>query len=219
MKNWWYYHKWYAIGGIILLLISFNLLSNYFGWFRQKPDFQIAYIGESALPDDTVSAIEKAFSSLADDYNHDGHIVIQVNQYVTGDLNDNSADTAEYRQASELRLLSDINDCESYFFLLEDPETFQNQYQLLADSDGSCPASSDYSASGKVLVWDTITPFNSMDLGTYESTLLGQKITGSNQEFLSSFYLGRRCFYTSAETENTDGCDALWKKLSKTNNN
>lgn len=218
MKNWWYYHKWYVISGIIVLLISFNLLSNYFGWFKEKPDVQIAYIGEAALPDDTVSAIEKAFSSLADDYNHDGHIVIQVNQYVTGDLNDHSADTAEYRQASELKLLADINDCESYFFLLEDPETFQNQYQLLADSDGNCPSSSDSSVSGKVLVWDTIHSFNSMDLGTYESTLLGQKTTGSNQELLSSLYLGRRCFYTLRETENADNCAVLWKKLSKISN-
>lgn len=215
MKNWWYYYKWYVIGGIIVLLISFNLLNNYFEWFKEKPDIQIAYIGEAALPDDTVSAIEKAFSSLANDYNHDGHIVIQVNQYVTGDLNDNSTDTAEYRQASELRLLADINDCESYFFLLENPETFQNQYQLLADSDGNCPASSDYSISDKVLAWDTIHSFNSMNLGNYESTLIGQKTTGSNQELLSSLYLGRRCFYTSSKTENVDNCAALWKKLSK----
>ena len=213
MKNWWYYHKWYVLCGVILCLISLHLISNAFGWFKKEPDIQIAYIGETPLPEDTISAIEKAFSSLAGDYNHDGEVLIQVNQYASGSLTDNSAEAAEYRQAAELRLIADINDCESYFFLLENPEDFQKQYQILAMADGSCPKATDFSISNKVFSWGTSKALSEADLGNYQMTLLGQETTGNNQEFLSSLYLGRRCFYDSRKTENPEKCATLWNKL------
>lgn len=213
MKNWWYYHKWYVICGILLCLISLRLISNAFGWFKNVPDLQIAYIGEASLPEDTVSAIEKAFSSLAGDYNHDGKVLVQVNQYVSGSLTDNSAEAAEYRQAAELRLIADINDCESYFFLLENPEEFQKQYQILAMADGTCPEAADFSVSDKVFLWNTSKTLSEMNLGNYQTTLLGQETTGSNQELASPLYLGRRCFYDSRKTENPEECAALWNNL------
>ncbi|MDD6441052.1 MAG: hypothetical protein PUG71_02920 [bacterium] len=213
MKNWWYYYKWYVICGILLGLVSIQLIGNAFGWFKKEPDIQIAYIGETPLPEDTISAIEKTFSSLAEDYNHDGEVRIQVNQYASGSLTDNSAETAEYRQAAELRLIADINDCESYFFLLEDPEAFQKQYQILASADGTCPEATDFSASNKVFIWNTSKVLSEAYLGNYQTTLFGQETTGSNQELVSSLYLGRRCFYESQKTENAEECASLWNKL------
>lgn len=213
MKNWWYYHKWYVICGMVLFLISLRLIGNAFGWFTKAPDLQIAYVGEASLPEDTVSAIEKAFSSLAEDYNNDGEIRIQVNQYVSGSLTDMSAEAAEYRQAAQIRLNGDINDCESYFFLLDDPEAFQKQYQILAMADGSCPAAADFSVSDKIFAWNTSKVLSAIDLGTYHTTLLGQETTGSNQEILSSLYLGRRCFYDSRETRYAEECAVLWNRL------
>ena len=213
MKNWWYYHKWYVISGIILFFISFNLLSNAFGWFKKTPDFQIAYIGEFPLPDDTVKALEKAFSSLADDYNHDGQIIVHVNQYTTGSLNDNNADNLEYRQASELQLIADIDHCESYFFLMETPEIIQDTYQILALPDGNCPAPSDFSVTDKTIVWSDIDVFQNLNLGSYKTTLLGNETSGENSELLAPLYLGRRCFYTSPKPENADDCAILWNKL------
>ena len=123
MKNWWYYHKWYVIIGVILFLIICNLIGNALGLFRKSPDLQVAYIGKASLPADTAAAIQEAFTSLAADYNHDGEIIVQVNQYVNG--NDNpDADTAYYQYASEITLIGDISDCESYFFLWKIPQIF-----------------------------------------------------------------------------------------------
>lgn len=124
-----------------------------------------------------------------------------------------SAEAAEYRQASQIRLNGDINDCESYFFLLDDPEAFQKQYQILAMADGSCPDDTDVSASDKIFAWNTSKALSSIDLGTYHTTLLGQETTGSNQEILSSLYLGRRCFYDSRETRYAAECAVLWNRL------
>ena len=215
MKNWWYYHKWYVICGILLCSISFRLIGNAFGWFQKKPDVQIAYAGEALLPEDTAAAIKKAFASLADDYNQDGQVLVQLNQYISGNSGDTSAEAAEYHQAAELALTADINDCESYFFLLEDPETFQKQYQILAMPDGTCPDPSDISVGSKTARLETIEPLAELDLGNYTTTLLGEKNTGSNWELLSSLYLGRRCFYDERKTDNEEGCAALWDILTQ----
>lgn len=210
MKNWWYYHKWYVISGVVLFLIIFQLLSNAFGWFEKSPDFQIAYIGEATLSEDTVSAIEKAFASYAGDYNQDGTILVQVNQYVSGSLEDTSAEAAQYRQAAELSLIADINDCESYFFLLDNPEDFQKRQQILAMPDGSCPDNSDISVDDKAILWNSLPSLAEMNLGNYTTTLMGQETTGSNQSILSELYLGRRCFYDERKTDNASQCADLW---------
>lgn len=213
MKNWWYYHRWYVICGVLLLFILVDLTGNAFGWFKKSPDIQIAYVGETPLPEDTVTALENAFSSLVEDYNHDGKILVQVNQFAKGNPDASDADTAQYRQASEVALISDINDCESYFFLLENPEDFQKEYQVLAMPDGSCPAVLDFSTDNKVISWQDCRLLSEMELGSYTTTLLGQETTGSNQEILSSLYLGRRCFYGEKHSGHTDECNRLWDIL------
>ena len=114
VKNWWYYYKWYVICGIILLGIAFDLIGNALGLWTKKPDIQIAYVGRTELPQDTVSALEQAFTAIAEDYNQDGKILVKVNQYIDG-LQNSDVETAYYEYASEITLIGDISDCESYF--------------------------------------------------------------------------------------------------------
>ncbi|MDE5932000.1 MAG: hypothetical protein K2H40_05885 [Lachnospiraceae bacterium] len=52
-----------------------------------------------------------------------------------------------------------------------------------------------------------------MELGSYTTIVLGETLTGSNQELLSALYLGRRCFYTDDRTDNVEKCSALWESL------
>lgn len=213
MKNWWHYHKWYVFCGILLILIFIYLLGNALGWFKKSPDLQIAYVGETPLPEDTVTALKEAFSALAGDYNHDGEILVTVNQFVRSNFENTDVETAYYRQASEIALIGDINDCESYFFLLENPTDFQKQFQVLAMPDGSCPSAFDYSTDHKVFQWKSCSILSEMDLGNYTTTLLGQTTSGSNQEILSQLYLGRRCFYSETRSDNADECSHLWDML------
>lgn len=210
MKNWWYYYKWYVICGIFLLCIFVDLMGNAFGWFRKAPDLQIAYIGETRLPEETAAALKEAFSVFTGDYNHDGEILVQVNQFVSGNPNDTDADTVSYRQASMITLMGDINNCESYFFLMEKPDDVQKEFQVLAMPDGSCPSDTDFSAEGKVFQWKSCRLLSEIDLGTYTATLPGQKTSGSNQEFLADLYLGRRCFYGERRSDHADECSQLW---------
>lgn len=211
-KNWWYYYKWYVTIGIILLGILCNVAGNALGLFRKTPDFQIAYIGKSELPPDTISALEQAFASIASDFNKDGEVIVQINQYIDG-IQNTDAETAYYEYASEISLIGDISDCESYFFLMEDPSQFQRQFQILAETDGKCPADNDYSAEGKVIAWTDCQLLSRMNLGTYSTTILGETVTGNNQELLSGLSIGRRCFYTDALTDYADECGKLWERL------
>ena len=212
MKNWWYYHKWYVIIGVILLGIAVDLIGNALGLFTKSPDLQIAYVGRAPLPQDTVSALQQSFTSLAGDFNRDGEVIVQINQYV-GDSKTTDVEAAYYQYASEITLIGDISDCESYLFLLEDPQNFQREYQLLALPDGSCPDETDYSVEDKVIVWAQCPLLTEMELGSYTETTMGQTTTGSNQELLAGLSLGRRCFYTDAVTDHLQECIDLWDML------
>ena len=213
-KNWWYYYKWYVVCGIIILFIACDIISSRLGLFDKTPDFQIAYIGETELPQDTISALEEAFASIAGDFNGDGEVIVQVNQYTNSSENTVS-DTAYYAYASEITLIGDIEACDSYFFLMEDPERVQKEYQILAAFDGSCPDDADYAIEDKVISWTDCAAFTDMELGSYSVDVLGQTITGDNQELLAKLFIGRRCFYGDTVTENAESCSDLWILLTK----
>lgn len=213
MKNWWYYHKWYVIGGGLILCIGIYLIANGLGLFKKTPDIQIAYVGKGPLPEDTVTSLENAFASLVEDYNNDGEILVKIHQYTSKNPNDTDGENELYRQGSEISLIGDINDCDSYFFLMDNPEDLQKDFQILAMSDGSCPDDLDFDVDDKVFQWDTCATLRDMDLGTYKTVLLGQETTGTNQELLSTLYLGRRCFYNEKQCKYTDQCNKLWNTL------
>lgn len=221
MKNWWYYHKWYVICGALLGGIAVHLIGNALGLWKKKPDFQIAYVGETALPSDTVQALEAAFSLAGErwgldlDFNHDGEVLVQINQYLHSQ--GTNVDAAYYRMASEITLIGDVSDCESYFFLTDDPEQLQMDFHILAEPDGSCPGDFDYSTEGKVLSWKDCPALAGMDLGSYRMSALGEEITGDSQELLSGLFIGRRCFYTDTRTDYFEECNALWDVITKKN--
>lgn len=212
-KNWWYYYKWYVVCGIVLFGIACNLIGSKLGLWSKAPDFQIAYVGKMELPQDTVSALEAAFSSIASDFNGDGEVVVQVNQYIDGVPNAD-VETAYYEYISETALIGDISACESYFFLMDDPARFQLEFQLLALPDGSCPEDRDYSVEDKTIAWTDCSILSQMELGGYSTIIMGLEQSGDNQELLSPLYIGRRCFYTDAVTKNVDKCSELWDLLS-----
>lgn len=215
MKNWWYYYKWYVICGTGLTILILYLVFHALGFFTKTPDFQIAYIGETELPQDTVRALEHAFASLSRDFNGDNEVNVKVRQYVS---DKQSPDAIYYGYASEISLIGDIADCESYFFIMDHPQAFQKSFHVLAAPDGSCPDELDFSTEGKAIAWKDCPVLTNLDLGTYSVTILGQETTGENQALLSSLYIGRRCFYTDDTTANLSQCNDLWNQLTRKEN-
>ena len=89
--NWWYYHKWYVLLGAGLLAASIYLVARALGFGQVTPDYQVAYVGSTALPEDTVTALETALADLGSDCDGDGQVVVRVNQYVMGDTSGEGA--------------------------------------------------------------------------------------------------------------------------------
>ncbi|MCD7753058.1 MAG: hypothetical protein LUH41_00695 [Clostridiales bacterium] len=192
LKNWWSYHKWLVLGGIVLLAIVIELVANALGIGQIRPDYQVAYVGSATLEDETAQEIVQWLEAMGEDLNGDGQVVVQLNQYPFPDASDGDETLAAIRSASEISLVADISECDSYFFLLDDPDDFQLRYQVLALADGSCPEDTDVSGTDKVIAW-----------------------TGPDAGL--ELYLGRRCFYAENENQvdNEEGCASLWDRLTE----
>lgn len=208
-KNWWHYHKWYIIIGAVLILALGNILWSALGIGQVTPDYQIAYVGTTALPDDTVSALETAVAGLGEDLNGDGNTVVKLVQYVS------SGEDVSYAAAAEVTIMADLIECESYFFLLDDPKTFQQKYHALCYLDGSLPPDEEDSVEKMCLLWEQCPMLANMELGEYSYSLLGGTATGSNQELLSQYYIARRGFWQEETVPYPEECAALWTRLTE----
>lgn len=208
-KNWWHYHKWHVALSVVLVGAAASLTAHALGVGRTEADYQVAYVGQSPLPGDTSAAIERAFASLGEDLNGDGQITVQLNQYPAAGADPGMA------VSGETALLGDLLECESYFFLLEDPAWFQASYHSLCRLDGSLPEDGDHSAEGTCLPWAECPRLAGMELGGYSYQALGKTVCGSSDELASGLYLARRGFWTEKTAPYPEGCEALWNELTK----
>ena len=213
-RNWWHYHKWHVVIAAVLMVALGDILWNVLGVGKVRPDYQIAYVGAAALPNDAVSALESALARLGRDADGDGRVVVKLNQYAIGGSADDS-DAALYAYAASTTLMADLEGKESYFFLLEDPEAFQRNYQVLRRLDGSLPGDLDRDYESCCLAWTDCPVLTALDLGGYSEILLGEEVSGDSQALLSGLYLARRGFWTEQTVNYPDACDALWAELTK----
>lgn len=210
--NWWYYHKWYVLLGVGLLALGTYLGTRVLGIGQVRPDYQVAYVGLDALPEETAAALESALANLGTDCNGDGQVVVQLNQYVMGD---SSGEGAVYAYAGSTKLMADLDACESYFFLLEDPEAFQANYQVLRRLDGSLPEETDQDYESCCLSWSGCPVLRELPLGEYTEKILDQEIHGDNQERLATLSVARRGFWTERSCSYSQQCDVLWNAITR----
>jgi len=209
-KNWWHYHKWALIGGGILLLILLDIGLHAARQLLYEPDYRVAYVGANALPEDTAHAIENGFAGLGEDLNGDGRVSVELAQYVTTGGRD-----AEVAAATEVLVMGDVLECDSYFFLLDDPGEFQRKYHCLSMTDGSLPQDGDLSAQGTCYPWSSCPVLAGMELGAFSYESLGETVSGQSQEVMATLYIARRGFWTEDTCAYPEGCGALWDKLTK----
>ncbi|HIY20309.1 MAG TPA: hypothetical protein H9841_00215 [Candidatus Flavonifractor merdigallinarum] len=210
--NWWYYHKWQVLLGTGVFAVVLYLVARGLGFGQVTPDYQVAYVGSAALPEDTVAALESALADLGTDCNGDGRVVVRLNQYVMGD---NSGEGAVYAYASSTKLMADLDACDSYFFLLEDPAAFQENYQILRRLDGSLPEETDGDYESCCLSWSACPALRELPLGGYTKNILNQEITGDSQELLAPLFVARRGFWTEHLSHFPEECDALWDAITR----
>lgn len=197
LENWLRYHWLHLVIGAVLLWIVGSMLWNVLGFGQVQPDYRIAYVGQTALTDEEVTAIETAFAALGTDVNGDGRITASLTQY--GVYRGGDTETAlYYNYASDTLLIADIESQDSYFFLTDDPKGLQRAYQILANPDGSLPEETDYSIDDKVI---PLADCPALFVLTEYETLRGLS-------------LARRGFYGNAAADQAAN-DALWNALMK----
>jgi hypothetical protein len=141
--NFWYYHKWHMIAGVIALCVVLFFVHDMTS--RVNPDYQIALITKQTYPTDMVDALENQIAKYGKDLNGDGKVVVQVNTYTeAGDTSSSGmAVDPNVQMAGYVKLTSDISEGSSMIFITDDAafRIEQKKMQIFSYLDGSTPAS------------------------------------------------------------------------------
>lgn len=196
-RNWWYYHKWHIIIGVVIVFCLADIVANALGIGQVKPDVSIAYVGGASLSEQTVSALTDGIAAFCPDMNGDGKITVEVQEYVIPPVG--SSDGVLLAEAATVRLIGDISDCKSYFFLMEDPGRVQQMTTSLRNLDGSLPDDDDVTSDGKYL------PVS-------QCPVLAEMV---QDEAFQNLAFARRGFWTEKTSPNAAQCDELWDVLTQ----
>lgn len=135
--DFWYYHKWHMLIVAAVLLAASFLLSDLFS--RVSPDYEIGLVTETAVPEETVRALEQAFAQYGRDRNSDGKTVVRVNAYPLAP--GETGQDPQVRAASVVRLSADLSEGTSMIFLTDDASFRARLAQgaVFAYTDGTTP--------------------------------------------------------------------------------
>ena len=216
-KNWWHYHKWHVLIGVVVLLLAANLGMDVLTDYTTAPDYSVAYVGSSYLPEDTADQLAEALAQMGEDLNGRGGVHVTVHQYIiypaesmdlaAGSMNQTMLYTAQ------VQLAADLENGSSFFFLMEDPEQFQADYQVLAYPDGTLPGDTETGAQPLFYPWTDCPVLTELPLGGFAVEDFETTYTGDSQDVLSGLYIGRRGFEEGRIPDGYEGCETLWNQL------
>lgn len=210
-KNWWDYHKWSVLIGLAAaVLIGYSIWDIVFN-APPEPDYQMAYVGETSLPDDTVNALESALAEKGRDLNGDGQVLVEIGQYVIS----TQTDTPEALIGTQARMIGDFSSCEFICFLMDDPAPFQEKYGMLAYPDGTVPEEEAAPSEGLWLAWKDCPVLSELDLGSTNLGVMDQEIIVENQQLLSQLYIGRSAAMDRGNSENLYDYAAFWEAVTE----
>ncbi len=202
-RNWWDYHKWHVVIGIVCTVLVLDFVWTVLGG-RSEADYTIAYVGTTELPKDTVSGLETAFATLGADLDGNGKVQVQIQQYILpdGEPDDPTLleQAAEQEYATAMQINANLQTAESVIFLLENPEGFQ------ADHDGVLESWHR---------WSDCRVLTELELGTFVLTGLMTPVEGSNQEAVQDLYIARRTFFNDETSPRIDGAGELYDLLTE----
>lgn len=194
--NWWQYHKWWLLVGALLILALIDIGGSVLGIGKVAPDYQLAYAGSGPLDEGALAALEQALAVLGEDCNGDGRVTVRLNAYPDMSASQDS-DAARYTQAAKIKLMADLESCESCLFILNDPETFHTNYQVLARADGEL---AEFGDEALFYRWEDCPALASLDVP---------------QEAFAGLYIARRGFWQDRVCQYKPQCDALWDALTE----
>ena len=192
--NWWHYHKGWILAGLLLAAALLDIGISALGIGKTQPDYQLAYVASAPLNDKTLAALEGAFSVLCTDQNGDRKTVFTIHSYVDmADSPDN--DQPGYAYAANVKLMADLEACESYFFICDDAEKLHLNYDILARADGAIAGPND--------------PVDAYPL----EKLAMPGLADIRSEETAGLFLARRGFWGDRVCKSKEACDDLWSRL------
>lgn len=213
-QNWWEYHKWHVVIAAVCLLLAVNLLFNVVQGIRNKPDYTIAYVGCTELPQDIAQALETAIATRGEDLNGNGEVLVELVQYRIFDESTED-DPALWEQAytASVELTSSIEMVESMIYLLEDPALFASSYPILCHTDGALPGED--SDAPMYHLWKNCPVLAGLELGTFALPLDSGIVESDCQKAMANIAVARRGLWDDAPTERTDGAVRLFEVLTE----
>ena len=214
-RNWWYYHKWHVVICIFCLIIMVNIGYDMAYNAMNEPDYKIAYVGKTALPEDTVEALEAAIASLGEDLNGNGKVQVELLSYELLDEESMDENSAERGYNTSMLLLMNIETVESMIFLLEDPAAFSADYPVLTRVDGTKTEETPDSDVPTYYRWADCPVLTGLDLGTFEIPVVGGMAEGDSQLAMENICVARRGLWDDDSNDTIEGALRLWETMTE----
>ena len=196
-KNWWDYNKNYVIIGLAAVIAVGLMIRNTIVNRAPEPDYQVAVVGSTRLPEGAVQALEEALAAYGQDVNQDGRTLVEVAEYPLF-----SEDVIyQTAMAAQVQLSVDFEECDSIVFLMEEPERVQTHLEILAFPDGRIPEEGEVTSSDIWYGWKECPLLAGLELGDY-------------QEAFSGLYVARRIMNAEETAEHAEGI-AFWETLTQ----
>lgn len=204
-QNWWYYHKWHVVIALVCAMMLTSIVSGSVRNGRNVPDYQIAFVGETTLPEDTREALELALAQLGEDLNGNGKVQVEILEYRLSDSGQELSivdmeRAAEQAYSEAMRLLVNVETVESVIYLLEEPELFQAQYPILEQQWYS---------------WTDCPVLTGLELGTFEIPVVNGMAVGDSQKAMETVYLACRDLGETGTNETIEGALRLFDILTE----
>lgn len=213
-RNWWEYHKWHVVIAVVCLVLAVNFVSETVHNVRNKPDYTIAYVGYTELPDEIARALETAIATRGEDLNGNGQVQVELVQYrIYDESADDDPGLWEQAYSASVQLTSNIEMVESMIYLLEDPAAFNTNYPILCHTDGTLPGEG--SDAPLYRQWKDCPVLAGLELGAVTLPTDEGTVTLDCQEAMADIAIALRGLWNDEATEKTDGAVRLFAALTE----
>ena len=217
-RNWWDYHKWHVVIGIVCLIFALDLIGDVVHNARNHPDYKIAYVGFTDLPDGVAEALESAIAELGEDLNGNGKVQVELAEYLLYDESaaENPAleeQNAEMAYNASLLLTTNIELVESMIWILEEPELFAATYPILCHTDGTLPGSE--TDAPLYYEWADCPVLTALELGTFEIPVINGTVEGDCQMAMEHLCVARRGLWEDGSNDMIEGAVRLWETMTE----
>ena len=185
-RNWWAYHKWYLLAALVCAVLVGNVIHDAAENSRNRADYVVAYVGQTAMPEELELILEEGLEKLGQDRNGNGEVRVELRQYLMTDF------------TSSMTLVAGIEANESLIYFLEDPQWFQAEYPILCLPDGTQPQEGEQ----LYLRWSDCPVLTQLELEGI-----------GTQEILANLAIARRSVWTTEPDEYIESGIELWEQM------